>query len=253
MSHSTHRFWGSRGFSLVEVLVVLFIISVLLGMLMPAIQMARESARSTDCKNRLKQIGLVLNGSSAETGMLIPGYSSAPVDLGSPFRNQYLSVCPSANVEPFIEFPPGGSRYWTLTYLGVFSGTAVAETNFVPDGFYSTRDFRLVHDGTSHTAAVGDALFDLSVKGPSDDVVDHWNDPITELSHWLGSTGVPINALKRPSATFEEKEIAFGSRHPGGINVVFVDGHVTMIRDSIGREVWSALGTQAGGDSPYFD
>ncbi len=253
MSQSSRWLRQSRGFSLVEVLVVLFIISVLLGMLMPAIQMARESARSTDCKNRLKQIGLVLNGSSAEQGMVIPGYSNAPVDLGSPFQNQYLSVCPSANVEPYIDFPVDGLRYWTLTYLGVFSGTAVSETNFVPDGFYSTRDFRLVHDGTSHTAAVADALFDLSVKGPNGDVVDHWTNPITELSHWLGSTGVPINALKRPGSTFDEQEISFGSRHPGGINVVFVDGHVTMIRDTIGRDVWSAVGTQAGGDSPYLD
>lgn len=51
---------GRRAMTLVEMLVVILIITLLIGMLLPAIQMARETARAAQCRNNLKQISLAI-------------------------------------------------------------------------------------------------------------------------------------------------------------------------------------------------
>lgn len=72
-------FAASRlGFTLVELLVTIAIIGVLVALLLPALQAARESSRNTQCKNNLKQIGLAaLNFESAHGAMPAGGWSAA--------------------------------------------------------------------------------------------------------------------------------------------------------------------------------
>ncbi|WP_261342334.1 DUF1559 domain-containing protein [Bythopirellula polymerisocia] len=71
----THSSRPLHGFTLVELLVVIAIIGVLVALLLPAVQAARESARKSQCINNLKQMGLGgQNHMSTYHGLLPPGY-----------------------------------------------------------------------------------------------------------------------------------------------------------------------------------
>jgi prepilin-type N-terminal cleavage/methylation domain-containing protein/prepilin-type processing-associated H-X9-DG protein len=101
------------GFSLVELLVVMAIIGVLAGLLLPAIQSSRESARRLHCMNNLKQVGLAMHAYHDAMGFLPAGnyVNNAAVCLGSEGyqtddRANWMIV-----ILPYLEYRALGQAY----------------------------------------------------------------------------------------------------------------------------------------------
>ena len=88
-----------RAFTLVELLVVIAIIGILIALLLPAVQAARESARRSQCINNLKQIGVALHNYHGVYQKFPPGRTSM-------FQQIYLGHTTSTMILPYLEQNP---------------------------------------------------------------------------------------------------------------------------------------------------
>lgn len=112
-----------RGFTLIELLVVVSIIGVLIGLTVPAVQMAREAARKASCLNNQKQLALAfMEYATVHGGLLPPSYSTTPVQ-----RGWAIDLLPHLDAENFVKdwtedahYFEGNNQYLIKRHMGSF-------------------------------------------------------------------------------------------------------------------------------------
>lgn len=275
MTNRSHR---RRGFTLIETAVVFAVAGMLAALLAPAIQQAREAARSTQCKNNLKQFGLALHNyhdthstfapgwvahhrqpqSGPHFGwtvMILPFMDQFPLFSGLNFRqpppapNALMTRqlptyrCPS---DPTPKVNLLRSGYGTCNYSGNFGDQPLPR--LLPDRFAAA------WPGILPTPQKSNGVFHWNSKVRLRDISDGSSNTLLtgERSVTSGAgiwMGVSSNEFENDQVTdtshssqINAAYSSFSSRHAGGAHFGFCDGRVQFIKQTVNSSAGSVPG-----------
>lgn len=143
-----HSEGARKAFTLVELLVVIAIIGVLVALLLPAVQAAREAARRSQCQNNLKQIGIGLHNVHDTEGALPQGVYTDPSVDNSPGLSWMTRLLPS--IERTNEFNQIAQHYprnlgfgnaWEFYQHFRYAASAQTPINIIPTSDVSIPTF----------------------------------------------------------------------------------------------------------------
>ena len=266
---------GRNAFTLVELLVVIAIIGILISLLLPAVQAAREAARRISCSNNLRQIGIGLHGYHGVHQCFPPG----GIELRMPLNNlSKRQIAWSAFLLPFIEqnslhqqidftkaFDHEDNAEAAANVVMTYICPSVSRSSYLVDGrgatdyggIYGERIQFPGEPARQNNPPKGVMLYDRAISiveitdGTSHTLIisedGGWPD-----GQWINGRNIfdqayAINFPPDPeNGIYPENEIR--SDHPGGANGVFCDGSVRFLTESMDLRTLAAICSRAGGE-----
>jgi prepilin-type N-terminal cleavage/methylation domain-containing protein len=272
------RAW--RGFTIIELLVVVAIIALLVGLMLPAVQQARETARRVQCRSNLLQLGLALRNYETTHDCLPPG-SVDPnrpiVDNGKGYHFgwivQILPQLEQTSLFSFFDFSvglydvrntnaamnmkipllscPAKNPHYPGDYAGCHHDVEAPIDVDNHGVLFLNSSIRQedIADGTSHTLFVGETSGTTTPLG--------W---AAGTRQTLRNTGTPINGARLTPGGASPVPApgqgppfvvgGFSSPHNGGANFVLGDGSGRFINQMVSIKVFRQLGHRADGELP---
>jgi prepilin-type N-terminal cleavage/methylation domain-containing protein len=270
-----------RGFSVIELMLVIAIIAVMLSLLLPAVQHAREAARRTQCQNHFKQLSLALHNYALLHEVLPPGV----VNPEGPIRNVaegyhfswIVRIMPEldwGNIYPQIVFsssvysdvngflsavniptlncPSTEMPDWQTCYVGIHHDreAPIDMTNVGMLTLNSSTNLDTVPDGLSHTVMLGEVTFpekqESSAPGPAG--LLGWTSGTR--STLRNTSGINLDPTSESSEALTGPVGGLGSHHDRGAHFALGDGSVRFLSEDIERSVLRDLGNIADGNLP---
>jgi prepilin-type N-terminal cleavage/methylation domain-containing protein/prepilin-type processing-associated H-X9-DG protein len=211
---------SKKGFTLVELLVVITIIAILMALLLPAVQMAREAARRGQCQNNLKQIGIAMHSFHTAVGNFPPGEVGQNTnDVGwATYLLPYLdatALYQKAVAAPMALWPQGGSvmpqgQRWNANATDLTGLTNFVEVDKIvipgdsttpggPYGKYTLKVFLCPSDVLMPNSKDGYAKSNYlgSIGNSSDCTINSSTTPVTpnpQPLNILGNCGSPVGS-----------------------------------------------------------
>jgi prepilin-type N-terminal cleavage/methylation domain-containing protein/prepilin-type processing-associated H-X9-DG protein len=274
-----------RGFTLIELLVVIAIIAILIALLLPAVQQAREAARRTECKNKLKQIGIALHNYHDVNKTFPAGYYKEPaVDKGWGWGTSILPMIEQKNLfdqlDPAVNLIPGDQAGLTPAAgtPGALVQTELAAYRCPSDGGAAINTSRGDHATSNYVGVTGDTnvssggngtfyqnsqigLRDMTDGSSNTAVVGERVKGLANGVTYLGAvwsghagSGSGYAATMRsldgtPALRINGTDnMAFSSQHPGGAQFVFGDGSVHFLSENVSAATLTDLAQRNDGN-----